>query len=143
MTPAIDSIPGYTLYRRITPVGTSITFPITSASPGYWSPLYHFLPLSVPLLDFGLYHHYSASHELAAFTAFWIITKLIPGSGGARRSMMYAEKEGDTLQRAKCYTVGGEEAQGSEEGRDVEWVEMKTGPVKEYLKREFGFKFDV
>ncbi|KAJ7499872.1 arylamine N-acetyltransferase 1 [Mycena latifolia] len=140
MTKPVDTIPGYTLYRRIAPVGTSHTLPITDASPGYWTPLFHFLLASVPLADFMLYHHFSASHELAAFTAFWLVTRIIPGSGGARRSMMYAEKEGEG-RRAKVYTTGGPEGQGSEAGRDVEWVEMETGPMKEYLAREFGFKF--
>ncbi|KAF8173758.1 hypothetical protein K438DRAFT_1849925 [Mycena galopus ATCC 62051] len=140
MSQPIDTIPGYTLYRRIAPVGTPHVLPITAASPGYWSPLFHFLLISTPLADFRLYHHFSASHEMAAFSAFWLITRIIPGSGGARRSMMYAETEGKGT-RAKVYTTGGPEAQGSEEGRDVEWVEMETGPVKEYLTKEFGFKF--
>ncbi|KAF8173886.1 hypothetical protein K438DRAFT_1683119 [Mycena galopus ATCC 62051] len=140
MSQPVDNVPGYTLYRRIAPVGTPHALPITAASPGYWSPLFHFLLISVPLADFRLYHHFSASHEMGTFTAFWLITRLIPGSGGARRSMMYAETEGKG-KRAKVYTTGGPEAQGSEEGRDVEWVEMETGPVKEYLTKEFGFKF--
>lgn len=140
MTPPVDNIPGYTLYRRIAPVGTPHALPITPNSPGYWSPLFHFLPVSVPLADFALYHHFSASHEMASFTAFWLITRIIPGSGGARRSMMYAEKAGEGT-RAKVYTTGGPEAQGSDEGRDVEWVEMDTGTVKAYLTKEFGFKF--
>jgi hypothetical protein len=140
MTQPIDSIPGYTLYRRIAPVGTPHALPITDASPGYWSPLFQFQLMSIPLADFMLYHHFSASHGHATFTAFWLITRLIPGGRGARRSMMYAEKEGEG-KRAKVYTTGGPEAQGSEEGRDVEWVEMETGPMKEYLAREFGFKF--
>ncbi|KAJ7124502.1 arylamine N-acetyltransferase 1 [Mycena epipterygia] len=144
MTRPIDVIPGYTLYRRIAPVGTPHVLPITAASPGYWSPLFHFQLATASLADFMLYHHFSASHPpaqgLAAFTGFWLVTRIIPGSGGARRSMMYAEKEGEG-KRAKVYTTGGPEAQGSEQGRDVEWVEMETGPMKEYLTREFGFKF--
>ncbi|KAF7331108.1 Peptidase-S9 domain-containing protein [Mycena venus] len=136
----VDVIPGYTLYRRIAAVGTPHVLPITADSPGYWTPLFHFHLSSVPLADFILYHHFSASHEIASFTAFWLITRLIPGGNGARRSMMYAEKEGQG-NRAKVYTTGGPEAQGSEEGRDVEWVEMETGPLKEYLAKEFEFKF--
>ncbi|KAJ7260581.1 arylamine N-acetyltransferase 1 [Mycena rebaudengoi] len=140
MTSPIDTVPGYTLYRRIAPVGTPHIFPITPASPGFWSPLFHFHLISIPLQDVMLYHHFSASHEMATFTAFWLITRIIPGTQGARRSMMYAEKEGQG-RKAKIYTTGGPEAQGSDEGRDVEWVDMETGPVKEYLTKEFGFKF--
>ncbi|KAJ7672256.1 arylamine N-acetyltransferase 1 [Mycena polygramma] len=140
MTKPVDNIAGYTLYRRIAPVGTPHALPITANSPGYWSPLFHFHLISVATADFKLYHHFSASHEMAAFTAFWLITRLIPGSSGARRSMMYAEKAGEG-KRAKVYTTGGPEAQGSDEGRDVEWVDMETGAVKEYLAKEFGFKF--
>ncbi|KAJ6544327.1 hypothetical protein B0H19DRAFT_1170358 [Mycena capillaripes] len=140
MTPLLDDIPGYTLYRRIAPVGTPHTLPITAASPGYWSPLFHFHLISAGVVDFTLYHHFSASHGMATFTAFWFISRLIPGSGGARRQMMYAEKVGEG-KRAKVYTTGGPEARGSEEGRDVEWVDMETGPMKEYLAKEFEFKF--
>jgi len=53
---------------------------------------------------------------------------------------MYAEKEGEG-KRAKVYTTGGHEAKGSLEGRDVEWVDMETSVMKEYLKKEFGFGF--
>ncbi|GAA5967373.1 hypothetical protein JCM21900_000349 [Sporobolomyces salmonicolor] len=139
-TQPIDRIPGWTLYRRITPPGQPVSLPITSDSPGFWSPQFHFHLISIPLLDMRLYHHFSASHELASFTAFWLVTKLIPGTGGARRSMMYAEKDGEG-KRAKVYTTGGHEAKGSLEGRDVEWVEMETEPMKAYLKKEFGFGF--
>lgn len=142
----IDIIPGYTLLRRVSPPNTPITYPITTDSPGYWSPLYHFVPFSVSLIDFSLYHHYSASHERAAFTAFLLLTKLIPGTGGARRSMMYGAKD-DALalstgrpRRAKVHTTGGIDGVGGGD-RDVEYVEMKVGPMKEYLEREWGFVF--
>lgn len=98
--------------------------------------------LQVPLLDFGLYHHYSASHELASFTAFLLITRVLPNTGGARRTLMYREIEGDTKKCAKVSTYGGPEAQGSEEGRDVEWVEMKVGTLKEWLATNMGYKWD-
>ncbi|GAA6026654.1 hypothetical protein JCM10207_008916, partial [Rhodosporidiobolus poonsookiae] len=78
--------------------------------------------------------------ELASFTAFWLVTKLIPGTGGARRSMMYADKEGQP-RRAKMYTTGGTEGKGSLEGRDVEWVDMEIEPMKAVLKEQFGFGF--
>lgn len=92
------------------------------------------------MLDFALYHHFSASHALASFTAFWLITKVMPGTKGARRSIMYADKEGSP-RRAKVYTTGGEESEGSQEGRDVEWVDMETGPMKALLEKQFGFVF--
>ncbi|GAA5900594.1 uncharacterized protein JCM6883_002892 [Sporobolomyces salmoneus] len=141
-TRPIDELKGWTFSRRITPPGLPIALPITPSSPGYWSPQFHFQVISVPLLDFRLYHHFSAtSEEIASFTKFWLVTKLLPNTGGARRSMMYAEKEGEG-KTAKVYTTGGHDAKGSLEGRDVEWVEMKTGTVKAYLKKEFGFGFD-
>lgn len=31
---------------------------------------------------------------------------------------------------AKVYTTGGREGKGSGERRDVEWVEMKVGPMR-------------
>ncbi|GAA5835797.1 hypothetical protein JCM9279_004649 [Rhodotorula babjevae] len=140
-TQPIDNAPGWTLYRFIPPPDTPLSLPL-AASPdkGFWSPLFHFHLLSLPLADFRLYHHFSASHELASFTAFFLVTRLLPGTGGARRSLMYADKEGSP-RRAKVYTTGGTEGRGSLEGRDVEWVDMETGPMKDFLRREFGFGF--
>ncbi|BGP38204.1 hypothetical protein JCM10449v2_002133 [Rhodotorula kratochvilovae] len=140
-TPPIDSTPGWTLYRFVPPPNTPLSLPLSaSPSTSFWSPQFHFLLQSVPLADFRLYHHFSASHELASFTAFWLVTRLLPGTGGARRSIMYADKEG-MPRRAKVYTTGGTDGKGSLEGRDVEWVDMETGPMKEFLRREFGFGF--
>ncbi|GAA5912798.1 hypothetical protein JCM6882_000430 [Rhodosporidiobolus microsporus] len=139
-TQPVDTIQGWTLYRFIPPPETPLFLPFSSSTPGFWSPQFHVYPLSCSLLDFRLYHHFSASHELATFTAFWLVTKVIPGTGGARRSMMYAEKPGQP-RRAKVYTTGGIEGKGSLEGRDVEWVEMETQPMRAFLEREFGFSF--
>ncbi|BGP46300.1 hypothetical protein JCM10450v2_002142 [Rhodotorula kratochvilovae] len=139
-TQPIDRTRGWTLYRFVQPPAAApLSLPLPASSPpesGFWSPQHHFLLHSVPLADFRLYHHFSASHELASFSAFWLVTRLLPGTGGARRSMLYAEKEG-MPRRAKVYTTGGHEGKGSLEGRDVEWVEMETGPVREFLEREF------
>ena len=52
---------------------------------------------------------------------------------------MYTDKEG-MPRRAKVYTTGGEESNGTQEGRDVEWVDMETGPMKAYLENEFWRK---
>lgn len=156
-TRPIDESTGWTFSRLVSPPGVSVSSSLPDSPPssspgdddstetkttttGYWTPLFHFKLESVPLLDFRLYHHFSASHELASFTAFWLVTKLIPGTGGARRSMMYAEKDGGGT-KAKVYTTGGHDAKGSLEGRDVEWVEMETHEMKAYLKKEFGFGF--
>lgn len=138
----IDTIPGWTLYRRIAPVGTP-AWPISDATDGaYWSPHLHFQLISLPTLDLQLYNHFSATHELAHFTAFWLVTRLIPGTGGARRSMMFGERpDQEGPRRAKLMTTGGREGKGGKEQRDIGWVGMETGPMKEALTREFGFKF--
>ena len=60
---AIDVIPGWTIYRRVAPVDIPVLLPITDDSPGYWSPQYHFHLASVPLIDFTLYHLYSADRK--------------------------------------------------------------------------------
>ncbi|KAM0749611.1 arylamine N-acetyltransferase 1 [Meredithblackwellia eburnea MCA 4105] len=143
MPKPIDNVKGWTLYRYITPPGVKITFPITSDTPGHWSPHLHFLPISIPSLDLALYSHFSATHELAHFTAFWLVSHQLPGTGGARRSIMFKDIEGDKKRMAKVFTTGGEDGRASKEGRDVAWVEMKMGPMKEFLKGEFGFNFDA
>lgn len=62
MAKPIDNIEGYTVSRWVTPPGVKIQLPIVEGqTEGYWSPFYHFLPLSIPLLDHGMYHWYSLS----------------------------------------------------------------------------------
>ncbi|GAA6037051.1 hypothetical protein JCM8097_005526 [Rhodosporidiobolus ruineniae] len=141
-TQPLDNIPGWTLYRFVPPPSTSLSLPLSPErfKSGFWSPQFHFHPISYSVLDFRLFHHFSANHPQGSFYAFWLVTKLIPNSGGARRSMMYADKEG-MPRRAKVYTTGGHDGKGSLEGRDVEWVEMETEPMKAYLKKEYGFGF--
>ncbi|ORY39737.1 hypothetical protein BCR35DRAFT_336524, partial [Leucosporidium creatinivorum] len=142
MPQPVDSIPGYTFSQRIT--DEPLTFPITDDSPGFWSPLFHFIPVSVPSLDFVLYHHFSATHDLAVFTAFFLVSQLIPGSGGARRNIMYRDQPNHVGPRmAKVYTTGGRDGTGSSERRDVEYVEMKIGPMKEYLEKHFDYDFTL
>ncbi|KAM0792583.1 hypothetical protein ACM66B_005244 [Microbotryomycetes sp. NB124-2] len=144
----IDTIKGWTMYRRCnTPVGTAIDLAAVSGSArdessdgSFWSPLYHVLPISVPVQDIALYQHYSASHALASFTNFFMITRLIPGGKGARRSMMYAPREGEEKALAKVFTSDGPEAQGSTEHRDVKWIPMETAAMKQWLKEEMGFR---
>lgn len=77
----------------------------------------------------------------SAFTSFWLITRLIPNTNGARLSMMYTEQPGDERKCAKVYITGGEEGQGSQEGREVRWVKMETGEMRAFLEKEFGYKF--
>ena len=133
---------GWSFYRFITPNDTPISYPITENTPGYWTPHLHFLPISMPHLDLRLYDHFSNTHELAHFTAFWLVSRQLPGTGGARRSMMFGERgQPQSERRAKLVTTGGEKGRGRMEGRDVEWVPMETGPMRAHLEREWGFKF--
>lgn len=89
-------------------------------------------------------HLYSSVHTYASFSRFWLVTKLIPGGQGARRSMMYSEREDDVpgQERAKVYTTGGIESEGLDEGRDVEWVPMRVGPMRKWFQDNMGYKFD-
>lgn len=148
-TQPIDSQPGWTMYRLVRPdpstAATPLSLPLPSdkvlrAQGSFWTPQFHFHLVSVPLLDYRLYHHFSASHAVGSFYAFFLVTRLLPGTGGARRSLMYTDKEGQP-RRAKVFTTGGDEARGSLDSRDVEWVDMQVGPMREYLEKEFGFRF--
>ncbi|KAI5477185.1 hypothetical protein MNV49_006629 [Pseudohyphozyma bogoriensis] len=132
----VDAIPGWTFYRRQAPPGVAVSLPVTDSSQGYWMPLYHFQLHSISPRGMEQLHHYSAFHEKAAFTGFFLVTKLVPGTGGARRSIMYSKKDAEAGRTAaKVHTTGGLEAKGRTEGRDVEYVEMETGVMKEYLQR--------
>lgn len=56
---------------------------------------------------------------------------------------MFAEGGGepDGRRRAKVYTTGGEEGRGRKEGRDIVWVNMEVGAMRDYLAKEFEFRF--
>ncbi|KAJ7686473.1 hypothetical protein B0H17DRAFT_1204160 [Mycena rosella] len=128
-TPPIDVIPGYTMYRRTPPPGETT-----------WMHQFHFVLASITVRDIGLYDYYSQAHPLAAFTGFFLVTRLLPGTGGARRSVMFAERMArDGVRRARVHTTGGAAGEGP---RDVEYVAMETGPMRVFLEREFGFVFD-
>ncbi|KAJ7209729.1 arylamine N-acetyltransferase 1 [Mycena pura] len=140
-TPPIDVIAGYTMYRRTPPTGGAFSTVPDMTTPSKWSHQYHFLLSSITVRDIGLFDYYSQAHPLAAFTGFFLVTRLLPGTGGARRSVMFAErmaKDGKRL--AKVHTTGGVAGDGP---RDVEYVPMETGPMKAFLEREFGFIFDA
>ncbi|KAJ7818194.1 arylamine N-acetyltransferase 1 [Mycena olivaceomarginata] len=100
-------------------------------TPSTWAHQYHFLLASITVRDIGLYDHYSQAHPLAAFTGFFLVTRLLPGTGGARRSVMFAE-----------HMVKSDGARRARGPRDIEYVEMETGPMREFLEREFGFVFE-
>lgn len=44
---------------------------------------------------------------------------------------------------ARVHTTGGEAAQGRKFVRDIEYVPMETGPMREYLEKELGFVFEL
>ncbi|KAJ7188646.1 arylamine N-acetyltransferase 1 [Mycena filopes] len=146
-TPPIDIIPGWTMYRRTSSLPSGFTShpnAPTPDEPSIWAHQYHFLLASITVRDIGLYDHYSQAHGLAAFTGFFLVTKLLPGTGGARRSVMFAEHmvKADGVRRARVHTTGG--TQGDAAGpRDIEYVAMQTGPMREFLEKEFGFVFDA
>ncbi|KAJ7502945.1 arylamine N-acetyltransferase 1 [Mycena galericulata] len=140
-TPPIDVIPGYTMYRRTPPPGTTFSSAPDADTPSTWAHQLHFLLASITVRDIGLYDHYAQVHPLAAFTGFFLVTRLLPGTGGARRSVMFAEhmaRDGD--RRARVHTTGGAAGEGP---RDIEYIPMETGPMRAFLEREFGFVFDA
>jgi hypothetical protein len=139
-TPPIDVIPGYTMYRRTPLDGGKFSTVPDADTPSIWAHQYHFLLASITVRDIGLFDFYSQAHPLAAFTGFFLVTRLLPGTGGARRSVMFAEHMArDGVRRARVHTTGGAAGDGA---RDIEYVPMETGPMRAFLEREFGFMFD-
>lgn len=56
---------------------------------------------------------------------------------------MYSKKDAEAGRtKAKIHTTGGDEAKGSLEERDVDWVEMETGEMRKHLQSEWGFVFE-
>lgn len=54
---------------------------------------------------------------------------------------MYSKKNQDAGEPAKIHTTGGDESNGGTQERDVEFIEMKIGPMKAHLIKEWGFIF--
>ncbi|KAF7298065.1 UPF0029 domain-containing protein [Mycena chlorophos] len=140
----IDVLPGWTMYRKTPLPGNTFDTVPDASTPGETVHQYHFLLASITIRDIGLFDFYSQAHPLAAFTEFFLVTRLLPGTGGARRSVMFSEamvRDGRRL--AKVHTTGGLDAKGSTEARDVEYVEMETRPMRAYLEEHFGFVFEM
>lgn len=116
-----------------------------------WSPVYAFVQQTVSYNDFAVYNHYNSTHPAATFVNFFVATQL--RKDGTRLTLSFSEKaasgnaNGHAGKRmAKLAVSGGAVAKPGKEAdlkqpRDVQYIEMKVGQIKEVLEREFGFRF--
>ncbi|SCV69018.1 BQ2448_2038 [Microbotryum intermedium] len=137
-----DPPSGWTLYRRVLPRGTVVEDASNlDPSPGYWSPCVHFTLESILPSDVAMAEYFNSHAPTAPFMIFFVVSILLPS--GARKTLSYGAppidlKDGeDNLIKAKLYTKEG--IKGEEE--DVQFVPFETGPMREVLEREFGFRF--
>jgi len=128
-----DLPPYWTVYRR------------NAASSGttYLSPVYSFALASVPFVDFRVLNTFQFASEHARFRTFFVATILRPD--GERRTLQYLDGMEDPQHEGRhaaklCTTTAVVEGKREDE-KDVEWVEMRVGPVREVLEREFGMRF--
>ncbi|KAI5480599.1 hypothetical protein MNV49_000295 [Pseudohyphozyma bogoriensis] len=111
----------------------------SDASSGFWTPLYAFQLQTVLAADFVVMNHYNSTHLSAAFTTLLVVSRLNE-KDGSRTTLQYrvpGEKDEDGKTFAQLLTTGGKDAKQNE----PQWIDMKTGPIKEVLVRDFGFKF--
>ncbi|GAA5868432.1 hypothetical protein JCM8547_006274 [Rhodosporidiobolus lusitaniae] len=142
LTTIIDPPQGWTLYRRVVPDGVTIEDHAKAGEgPGYWTPAQHLTIATIAPEDMVVADFYSSKHPEAAWTNAFISSLLLPN--GARRTLVHgisALQRGapdDEKTYAKLYTKG--TVAGKE--TDVEWVPFETGPIREVLGREFGYRF--
>lgn len=122
-----DSPLHWTIYRQ-------------SSSPSspkpFWKPLLTFPLISTPAMDNAVRNHYISSHPASSFRALFLATRL--REDGSRATFTFSgktrqERVGERRGKLQRTKVEGEKVE--------EWVEMKIGPVREVLEREFGFAF--
>ncbi|KPV75533.1 uncharacterized protein RHOBADRAFT_44040 [Rhodotorula graminis WP1] len=128
-----DLPPYWTVYRRNT----------ASSGSTYLSPVYSFALASVPFVDFRVLNTFQFASEHARFRTFLVATILRPD--GERRTLQYLDGMEDPQHEgrraAKLYTTTAVVEGKREDEKEVEWVEMRVGAVREALEREFGMRF--
>ena len=95
------------------------------------------------LVDFRVLNTFQFASEHARFRTFFVATILRPD--GERRTLQYLDGMEDPQHEGRhaaklCTTTAVVEGKREDE-KDVEWVEMRVGPVREVLEREFGMRF--
>lgn len=137
-----EQYPGYTFYRRVLPANGIIASPETAdAGPGHWSPCYHFTLSTLSPLDIIMSNFYNEKAPEAPFVNFFVVSKLL--TSGARKSLIFGLFGGNATKglgdtpTAKLYTKEG--LMGEE--KDVRWIPFETAPIREILKKEFGYSF--
>lgn len=150
-------LPGFTFYRRVAPPGQVIADPASADSgPGHWTPCYAFTLSTMCPGDIRMADHFnqfapdvsfrvraslaSLTLSQATFTNFFVVSVLL--LSGSRKSLIYGRPpagwsmDGET-RRAKLYQKEG--IRGEEQ--NVRMVPFETGPLKEVLSEEFGYRF--
>ncbi|KAM0747432.1 cysteine proteinase [Meredithblackwellia eburnea MCA 4105] len=109
----------------------------TPEGESYWTPLYAFLISPLTTQDFVVLNHYNSTHPSAIFKNFFLVTRL--QEGGGRKTFFFKEPMSDPKGELNG-RICGKLQESSFEGKKVreEWVEMKVGPVREALEKEFG-----
>lgn len=106
----------------------------------YWSPVYAFTLATVAYPDFAVYNHYNSTHPSAAFTNFFVCTRLSPD--GSRTTLYWKEgmvEESSCRRMAKLQFTPAKGDEGVK--KREEWVEMRVGPVRRVLEEHFGMLF--
>ncbi|KAI5476695.1 hypothetical protein MNV49_007409 [Pseudohyphozyma bogoriensis] len=128
----------WTIYRWSTRLPIAIP---SDPSTGFWTPLYAFQLQTVLQPDFAVKNFFASHYEGAVFTNFFVAT-VLNKEDGSRTTLQYrvpGEKDGDGKTLAKLLTTGGKD---SAKRNEPQWIEMKTGPLRQVLERDFGFLFD-
>ncbi|GAA5824164.1 hypothetical protein JCM11251_001549 [Rhodosporidiobolus azoricus] len=126
-----DAAPIWTVYRQC----------LSPELRQYWSPVYTFHLQSVPFRDFITYNHFQSTHPGARFRTFFVAT--VQHQNGERSTLRWEErlKDEQGRKRARFSRTSRPEEGKRESEVDGRWVEMRVGPVREVLEKEFGMVF--
>ncbi|GAA5978429.1 hypothetical protein JCM10908_004352 [Rhodotorula pacifica] len=136
-----DPPAGWTLYRRIVPVGAVIRDHTKAemVPDSFWTPCIHFSLATMTPEDIMMGNHFNCTHDSAGFARVFVVSRLLANGGRQTLSRgipaIDAGAPDDGTAYAKLYSkdsIKGEE-------HDIEWVPYDVKSIGKVLEDKFGF----
>ncbi|POY70181.1 hypothetical protein BMF94_6764 [Rhodotorula taiwanensis] len=136
---------GWTLYRRVVPVGAAIPDHTAAESvpDSYWTPCIHFSLATMAPEDTLMGNLFNCTSENAAFTNVFVVSRLLPNGG--RQTLcrgipaVDASAPQDGTSYAKLYTK--DSLKGEE--YDIAWIPFDNRSIGRVLEENFGFSLEL
>lgn len=136
---------GWTLYRRVVPVGAAIPDHTAAESvpDSYWTPCIHFSLATMAPEDTLMGNLFNCTSENAAFTNVFVVSRLLPNGG--RQTLcrgipaVDASAPQDGTSYVKLYTK--DSLKGEE--YDIAWIPFDNRSIGRVLEENFGFSLEL